>query len=1053
MQPPTMQHTRALLLLVLLPLLLSYVDACAVDAPPESERRDCYPESGASQGGCEAKGCIWCEAQIQGTPWCFFPDGKEEVIKPCAQYADWERRDCHPEPGSSEEKCLSKGCCWSPASTQGAPWCFYGDAGAAPPPSGGGDDNMCQTVIPELDRIDCSPNTPVTQGSCEASGCVWCPAQMSGYDIPWCFFNQTEFPGAEEAAARVDCMPEGGSDPAKCQQRGCIYAPANVPGAPFCHLPSDGSYGYSLVGQPANTARGLRFELQRIHTTTMFGGDLERVTLDVEFHTQDRLRFKFYDPNSNRFEVPLEIPRPDSAPAVKAYDFQWSNDNGFSIKVVRKDTGAVLFDTSLAGLTFADQFLQIATRLPSSRIYGLGEHERSRYRQSLNFKTYGMYSRDQPPTANGNLYGVHNFYMCLEDDAKAHGVLLLNANAQEVALSPLPGITYRTIGGVLDFYVFLGPTPEGVVQQYTEAVGRPFLPPYWSLGFQLSRYGYNSLETVRATVDRMRASDIPHDVQFGDIDYMQEQRDFTIDNVRYAGLGQYVKDLQKDGMRYVIILDPCLTKDDPPGSYRPYDLGNQLGVWVNNSDGVTPAVGKVWPPGGSVFPDYGNPVTRDWWIQMCVEFMDVLNYDGLWIDMNEPANFGTGQQSGCAANKWNNPPFKPRTVWGDTLADKTLCPDSVSYLGLHYDTHSLFGWSQSEPSYAAAERATGKRAFVVSRSTFPGSGRYVAHWTGDNHSQWSNVHISIVGMFDFNLFGIPYVGADICGFNGDVQEELCLRWMQLGAFYPFSRNHNGLNYKEQDPAAFGANFASIARDALRVRYTLLPYLYTLFHDAHTLGSTVVRPLLHEFPEDSATHDIDRVFLWGPALMIAPVLTEQTFSIDVYLPDARWFDYYKGTEVSVGKRKTSITVDAPLETIPIFVRGGYVLPTQDPERTTSKSRHNPMGLLVALDDTGSAKGSLYWDDGDSIDPIEKGNYFLASYSVSGGELHNTVQVNGSPDAKALSLGAIRVLGVSSKPTSVTVNGQSWTSYTHSSTGELVITGVSQSISSPLSIRWA
>ncbi|KFR10036.1 Maltase-glucoamylase, intestinal, partial [Opisthocomus hoazin] len=226
-----------------------------------------------------------------------------------------------------------------------------------------------------------------------------------------------------------------------------------------------------------------------------------------------------------------------------------------------------------------------------------------------------------------------------------------------------------------------------------------------------------------------------------------------------------------------------------PGTYRPYDLGEEMGIWVNNSDGVTPAVGKAWPSGDSVFPDYTNPRTAEWWTQMCLEFKDVLDYDGIWIDMNEPSNFLNGQYPECAVNDINNPPYVPN-ISDRSLAQKTLCPDSKTYLGEHYNTHSLFGWSQTALTFHVAQQATGKRAFVLSRSTFVGSGKHGGHWLGDNFSQWNDMHLSIIGILEFNLFGIPYIGADICGFNYDTAYELCLRWMQLGSFYPFSRNHN-----------------------------------------------------------------------------------------------------------------------------------------------------------------------------------------------------------------------------------------------------------------------
>ncbi|XP_061414169.1 sucrase-isomaltase, intestinal-like [Lethenteron reissneri] len=984
--------TRATLLLPLLLLQLqgqrgAWAQSCD-GGVPEDRREDCHPEPGASPESCAARGCRWCPASAAApsAPWCFRSDSAGAAG--CGAVSDAAKSDCHPEEGAAEGSCLARGCCWAVVAAPGVPWCFH-----AP-----GDTCGSDQLVEDAERVDCHPEKGATEAACRARGCRWCPASAAG--APWCF------------------------------------------------IPRDGSYGYAMRGAPQKTAKGWRVDLQKLHSSSLFGADVEIIALEAEFHTADRLRIKVFDPSQARFEVPLQVPSPDTAAAGPQYEVRFESAPFFHFKVLRRSSGEALWDTSLGGLTFSQQFLQLATRLGAgSSVYGFGEHEHPAYRHHDHFVSHGMYARDQSPTPAGNLYGVHNFYLGVGSDFTAHGVLLLNSNAQDVTLAPGPALTYRTIGGVLDFYFFLGPTPESVVQQYTEAVGRPFLPPYWSLGFQLSRWGYGSLGAVKAAVDRLSQHDIPHDVQYGDIDYMDRQLDFTYDTASYAGLPQYVQSLRDAGMHYVIILDPCITKDEPPGSYRPYELGQQMDIWIKNSDG-SPAVGKVWPPGGSVFPDFTNPATASWWVQMCVEFSDVIKYDGIWIDMNEPANFGTGQEPGCANNLLNKPPYHPR-ISGDDLAEKTLCPDARTHLGLHYDTHSLFGWAQHEPSFHASQNATGKRAFVLSRSTFVGSGRWAGHWLGDNFSLWRDMHMSIIGMLEFNIFGIPYIGADICGFIYDTSYELCLRWMQLGAFYPFSRNHNGLGYKDQDPGVFGPEFAEAARSALLVRYTLLPFLYSLFHEAHTRGGTVVRPLLHEFVTDVQTHGVDRAFLWGPALMVAPVLAEGATTVDVYFPDARWYSYYTGEEVPASWRRSSARVAAPLELIPLFLRGGFVVPTQQPARTTTHSRVNPMGLIVSLDENLEARGSLFWDDGDSIGTVESGNYFLASFVFTGKRLTSRVERAGY--AAGLAFQTVRVLGLRSPPGGVTVDGSPLPSsdVAFHPSGELTLK-ISVPITTPLNI---
>ncbi|XP_070553627.1 sucrase-isomaltase, intestinal-like [Ptychodera flava] len=932
------------------------------------------------------------------------------------------------------------------------PWCFYDgpaptDSDPDPPVDPG-----CQTTIPPEQRIDCFSDGGASEPACLARGCLWCPDNTPGLNAPWCFYNETfENPFPEFDAYRVDCFPEGGGGKDDCEARGCYFHSSGISGSPWCYFPPD-NRGYTIVGNASETSFGYRIDLRRSHTYTLFGGDVDDIRIDIEFQSDERLHIKIYDPNSQRFEVPLDMPQAGPKATNPLYKVAFSDDPIFTLNVTRTDTGTVIWDTSIGGLVFEDQYLQLATKLGSSSIYGFGEHEHHSFKHDLNFISHGMYSRDQPPTHTGNLYGVYPFYMSVEEDFNTHGVLLLNSNAQDVTLQPGPAITYRTIGGVLDYWLFLGPSPENVVQQMTGAVGRTFMPPYWAMGFQLSRYGYDHIDVVRTTVSRVQAYDIPLDVQYGDIDYMDRFMDFTYDTVNYAGLPEYVNQLKSEGIYYVIILDPCIANSEPPGTYPPYDEGTAMGVWVNGTDGVTPIVGKVWPPEGAVFPDYTNPVCHEWWIKQCLDFKQVISYDGLWIDMNEPANFLTGSTEGCEFNTLNNPPYKPK-IFGDVLADKSLCPDFVHYAGKHYDVHSLYGWAEGFPSLEATRQATGKRSIVISRSTFPGASKTVGHWLGDNYSQWTNLHYSIIGMLEMSLFGMPYIGADICGFNGDAQYDMCLRWHQLGAFYPFARNHNGYGYREQDPAAWDSNFANNVRDILHVRYTLLPYVYTLFHQSHVNGSTVVRPVMHEFITDVNTHEIDRQFLWGPGLLISPVLEQDATSVDAYFPDARWYDYYTGLELSASNRGTTTTVNAPMEYLPLHVRGGCMLPTQQPGRNTIYTRSLPLGIIAALDDTDYAEGEIFWDDGESIDTYENGQYYHAELHASKGFVDAIITHDGYRGVDSLVWGTIRVFGVGASVSSVTVNSASHGDFSwNSGTGELTINNMNAPMNNDLKVGW-
>uniref|UniRef100_A0A670IDX3 Maltase n=1 Tax=Podarcis muralis TaxID=64176 RepID=A0A670IDX3_PODMU len=785
-------------------------------------------------------------------------------------------------------------------------------------------------------------------------------------------------------------------------QEGLFSQQPAVEPVPFCYYPSNDGY---TVEEIQYTPSGLTVNLGRgngpVRRPRVSVTPIDTLRLEVKYHENDMLQFKIYDYSNKRYEVPvpLNVPStPASTYEKRLYDVAVQN-NPFGIQIRRRSTGTVIWDSQVPGFIFSDMFIQISTRLPSQYVYGFGETEHAHFRHEMDWHTWGMFARDQSPGYKLNTYGVHPFYMGLENDGNAHGVLLLNSNGMEVKLQPTPALTYRTIGGILDFYVVLGPTPEQVVQEYTALIGRPVMPPYWSLGFQLCRYGYGNDTEISDLYDAMRAAKIPYDVQYADIDYMERQLDFTI-GPEFSKLPALVDKMKLDGMRFIIILDPAISGNETK-PYPPFTRGVEDDVfikWPNSSDIVW---GKVWPdyPGVVVntsiswdeqtelyrayvaFPDFFRNSTVQWWKREIQEFhtnptnpANSIKFDGIWIDMNEPANFVNGAVGGCGNSELNFPVYIPNLLGRDVgLSSKTLCMQSQQFLAdgtpvRHYDVHNLYGWSQTKPTLDALQSATGERGIIIPRSTYPSSGKWAGHWLGDNFSRWDQLLKSIIGMMEFSLFGISYTGADICGFNEHTNYQMCARWMQLGAFYPFARNHNGIGYVRQDPVSFDRAFEDLSRNVLNTRYTLLPYLYTLLYEAHDHGSTVVRPLLHEFTDDRTTWDIDRQFLWGPALLISPVLDENQTTVNAYFPDARWYDYY--TSKDIGVRGNYSVLQAELEHINLHLRGGYIIPWQLPDLNTNASRKQPMGLTVALDDNGAAQGLLYWDDGKTIGKFGK-----------------------------------------------------------------------------------
>ncbi|XP_034556178.1 maltase-glucoamylase, intestinal [Notolabrus celidotus] len=820
---------------------------------------------------------------------------------------------------------------------------------------------------------------------------------------------------------RVDCFPDSGATQQQCEQRGCCWSPRDERNVPWCFFPTNHGYTAESVKRPNPNV--IEAQLQRMKSPSLFGADIQELHFVAEMQTDKRLRFKISDAQKTRFEVPHEhIESLNSGPASPIGNTLQLTEKPFGLTVRRKENQKVLFDTRMGPLVFADQYLQLSAKLPSHNIYGLGEHVHRQYRHDTYWKTWPIFTRDAFPNGGThNLYGHYPFFLCLEDESgKSFGVFLMNSNAMEVTLQPAPAVTYRTIGGVLDFYVFFGDTPEEVVQEFLELIGRPVIPPYWSLGFQLSRWDYGNLTEVKQTVERNRAIGIPYDIQYTDIDYMEDKKDFTYDKVKFTELPQFAEYLHEKGQRYILILDPAVATSKRVGNtpYEAYDRGEVKKAWVTESDGKTPLLGEVWP-GETVFPDYTSQNCIDWWVDEYVRFSREIKHDALWIDMNEVANFKKGSVKGCVDNKLNYPPYTPK-ILDEVMYSKTLCMDAKQAWGNHYDVHSLYGYSMVLATEKALQSVFGEnRTLMLTRSSFPGVGKYSGHWLGDNAANWNDIKWAIPGMLEFGLFGIPYIGADICGFFDDSSEELCRRWMQVGAFYPFSRNHNAQGYKPQDPAAYGANSTLVetSKHYLMIRYTLLPYLYTLFYKAHTTGETVVRPVMHEFYSDSATWTVDRQFLWGKHFLITPVLDQGVDTVRAYIPDAVWYDYESMQRVT--SRKKWVDMNLPADKLGLHIRGGAILPTQTPDVTTTYSRRNPMGLIVALDDKDQAAGELFWDDGDSRDTVKTGNHIHYQFSAVSGMLTIQATHAGYEDPANITFETITILGFPHPPASVTL----------------------------------
>lgn len=583
--------------------------------------------------------------------------------------------------------------------------------------------------------------------------------------------------------------------------------------------------------------------------------------------------------------------------------------------------------------------------------YGLGEkggdlNKKGCYTENFN--------TDDPETDDDSItyYKTIPFYVALKEEA-TYGIFFDNSFRSYFDIGKEMGdrIFFGAIGGQIQYYFIPGENIKEVVKNYTALTGRMEMPPLWSLGYQQCRFSYFSQEEVRELVKTFEEKDIPLDVVYLDIDYMDGFRVMTFKTPNFDDAAGLISDLKEKGIRTITIIDPGVKVDE---EYPVFKRGKEGNHFTKKLDGEM-FIGAVWP-GDSAFPDFSNKDCREWWKSELKKFISEHGMDGIWNDMNEPCVFNNDHK---------------------TMLE-TCLHNSDNGVIEHKEFHNRYGFEMSRCSKEAQEELhPNERGFSMTRATYAGGQRYSSVWTGDNMSLWSQMRMSISMNANLGISGFSFVGNDVSGFGLDSSEELFIRWMEMGPFIPIFRNHSNMYTRRQEPWAFGPRAEKIAKKSIELRYELLPYIYDLYYISHKEGLPILRPMIMEYEKDMNLLNMREQFMLGENMIVAPVLYEGERSKTVYLPKGSWFNYFTMEKLQGGKW---YKLPCELDEILVFVKEGAIIPTYNKKFRNVKERPNNILLKVFGE---NAKGFHYNDDGHTMEYLE-GKYTYMDIKVVDGK---------------------------------------------------------------------
>ena len=606
-------------------------------------------------------------------------------------------------------------------------------------------------------------------------------------------------------------------------------------------------------------------------------------------------------------------------------------------------------------------------------VYGLGEMPRGINKRGWHYITNNT---DESRHSEDKLsfYGAHNFLL-VRDGSTCFGLFV-----------DFPGKVYYDIGYTrhdlfsfhtetpdYDLYLLSGGNENAICKEFRTLIGRSYIPPKWAFGLAQSRWGYKTEEDVREVARQYKEHDLPLDMICMDIDYMQDYADFTVNKERFSDLAKLSADLKAQGIRLVPIIDAGVRIDpnDPTCTE-----GLEKGYFCKKADG-TPFVAAVWP-GKAYFADFLRPEVREWFGHKYKALTD-CGIEGFWNDMNEPSLFYSPERLRAFLNDMaalrekdniEQEEFFPRVVGGamglmNSPADYASFYHEVDGQKVRHDqVHNLYGGSMTRAAGEAfADLRPGQRTLLYSRSSFIGSHRYGGIWLGDNNSSWAQLLANIQMMPSVQMCGFLYSGADLCGFSCDTTPDLALRWLEFGLLTPLMRNHSAVGTRMQEYYRFPEVLPAV-RNMIRLRYALLPYLYSEFMKAALENTSYFRPLAFDYPDDPDAREVEDQLLLGEGLMAAPVYVQNAHGRHVYLPEPmkllrlRAVDDYDEEILPAGHHYIRCALDEML----LFIRPGHIIPVAQPANNTAELDDASLTLWSFLPNGESAEYRMYRDDG-------------------------------------------------------------------------------------------